>query len=773
MTTATRLAASLLSLGAMLGMAARSHATDIANLPLKASVLAKPNVIFGLDDSGSMDWEVLFDTSSGQVYWRQDATGSFGSAWDTANKRPFTTASGFSPLSYLFPMGTDMGGALYASTNGNGRAAPPIGQLAWLRSSAFNPLYYDTMVTYPAWSPAYVSGTARTYADAPTNAAPSHPGPLGSAAATLNVGVDWNSGSTNWSASADNDFTFRVLAGMVLPAGTRVTATTSSSGICSGGLQTLSAATTVPSGASCRASIPYYPATFWQRTTCPAGDATCVAAPDCTIVDPTVNPNSDCVASPDGVGKLRRYEIKAGNSFPSGRTHAKELQNFANWFTYYRKRKLMLAGSMGGVLENITGLRMDVMPFNASPTLVMYDADATQASNNRLAVSGQFYLNAMSPQGTPTHATVKRIADQFDGNNNVVQYACQRNNMFIVTDGFSNTTSTTVPSYDASKYGSTTPYQTTPSGSLADLALAYYTNRLRTGLPAGKVSPSSSTLPNADKNPNLHINTYAITLGVRGSLWPNTVDPFVTAPNWPTPVADDPSMIDDQWHATINGRGQMYLATNPEETRQKKEMRDQVTRRQGKRGRTMKLTAKFMAPLLSLGVLIGMNVSSHATNMAELPLKTSLLAKPNVIFAMDDSGSMDWETECCAPTNGYGVVERHYRRARGTAPPTDRVRNGAASRAACPTCSRWAPTRGGQLYNIGVRLRECGPADRSAGLDTFERVQPDVLQLDGRSTRHGRRPISAVRCLRSLRQRGDQCRAVRTQVRSAGVPSGR
>jgi type IV pilus assembly protein PilY1 len=31
-------------------------------------------------------------------------------------------------------------------------------------------------------------------------------------------------------------------------------------------------------------------------------------------------------------------------------------------------------------------------------------------------------------------------------------------------------------------------------------------------------------------------------------------------------VADDPSLIDDQYHATINGRGLMYLATNPAET---------------------------------------------------------------------------------------------------------------------------------------------------------------------------------------------------------------
>ena len=35
---------------------------------------------------------------------------------------------------------------------------------------------------------------------------------------------------------------------------------------------------------------------------------------------------------------------------------------------------------------------------------------------------------------------------------------------------------------------------------------------------------------NADTNTDLHINTYAITLGVRGSLWPNTVDPFTVAP---------------------------------------------------------------------------------------------------------------------------------------------------------------------------------------------------------------------------------------------------
>ena len=40
------------------------------------------------------------------------------------------------------------------------------------------------------------------------------------------------------------------------------------------------------------------------------------------------------------------------STFPSGRTYADEIQNFANWFSYYRKRKLMLAASMG--LEQMT-----------------------------------------------------------------------------------------------------------------------------------------------------------------------------------------------------------------------------------------------------------------------------------------------------------------------------------------------------------------------------------------------------------------------------------
>jgi len=577
-----KLGQAALALGGLLfGLA--SQATDVAELPLKTSVLAKPNVVFAMDDSGSMDWEMVLRTDNGFVWW----SSTINSAWDSTNNRPLESASSSGGLSYLFPMGESSdfaGGQLYTNGGTYGRAVPPIGQLAWTRSSAFNPLYYNTMATYPAWSPAYVSGAQRSYANASTTAAPAHPGPFSSGTVrTLNVGADWNSASSGFT---EDRFKFWAVKGMVLPTGTVVLADSTTSNACSGStVRTLTAPTTA--AGNCLAAVPYFPATFWQRTVCPAGDTSCVAAADCTVVDPVTTPTTACINAPDGVGKLRRFEIKSGNTFPSGRSHADELQNFANWFTYYRKRKLMLAGAMGRALEPASGLRLGVVRFcdgsagNVCSAPTMYDADATSNASNRFAAAGQFYLNGLAAQGTPTHATMTYIGDQFNTNTGIIQYACQRNSLFVVTDGFSNTTSITPPAWDsgksASTWGASTPYQTTPTGSQADLALRFFTNRLRSGgttpLPAGKLPPGDAARKNPDLNTDLHITTYAITLGARGTLYSSALNPFATdvfasPPIWPVPLADDPTMIDDLWHATVNGRGQMYVANDAEAMRQ-------------------------------------------------------------------------------------------------------------------------------------------------------------------------------------------------------------
>src|SRR5882672_9803021 len=64
---------------------------DIANVPLNPSMTAKPNIIFGLDDSGSMDFEVLLSTNDGAAWWQRPPSGasSFtdgaGTLWFNAN----------------------------------------------------------------------------------------------------------------------------------------------------------------------------------------------------------------------------------------------------------------------------------------------------------------------------------------------------------------------------------------------------------------------------------------------------------------------------------------------------------------------------------------------------------------------------------------------------------------------------------------------------------------------------------------------------------------
>lgn len=531
----------LLSAAALCGFAwvTAAQATNLAELPLKVSALAKPNVIFGMDDSGSMDWEMVLDTSSGTAYW----DGS--SAWDSTNNRPLRS-SDFVPMSYLFPMGTATGGQIYAYNNWWGQTVPPTGQFAWLRSSAFNNLYYNTQTTYAPWAPAYVDGAQRSYSNASSTAALSHPAV--SSPQTLNLTTNWTSSNSNFTT---NGFMFYVQAGMVVPAGAQTwsTADGASGEACrAGSWRTLTAAQTVASGRACWAAIPYYPATFWHSESCTVDGSTCVNAPN-------------------GSGTLKRYEIKSGNTFPSGRSYTDEIQNFANWFTYHRKRKLMLAAAMGKVLEPMTGLRLGVVPFSNRDAVTMLDADSTTSSDNRYATAGRFYLNAMTSNGTPTHATMAHIADQYNSNTGIIQYACQRNSMFVVTDGFANSHSVTAPSYNSATYGSGAPYTTIHANSLADLALAYYTNRLRTDLTAGLVPLGDPTRVNPITNPNLHITTYGITLGARGTLNSGAANPFGTnvfssPPTWPAPVADDPTMIDDLWHATINGRGLMFLAND-------------------------------------------------------------------------------------------------------------------------------------------------------------------------------------------------------------------
>ena len=545
--------------GLLTGFAAQ--ATNLAELPLKASVLAKPNVILGFDDSGSMDLEIMIDSNDG-VFWWDHTNGNGWNAAGTLHRRiGGGTDSQWRRFVYLFPVGQGGGKNIKSVAATGDYIVPPTSQFGFLRSSTYNPQYYNPAITYQPWGAAH-GYPATTFPQATATAARVHP-LLGGATNTVDLTVDWSADTSNINMH------FQALRGMKLPAGSSKLqcGTGTATGSC-GSWGTVSAtADETVGGNTMRLAMKMYPATYWIPAT---------GSWDCTVDTAASVGTRSCDLAPDGT-KMRRIEIRSTeSSYPSGRDYAGEMQNFANWFQYHRKRRLATNAAMSKVLENINGLKLGLLMMQGGSStthnlstgtrIKMYDLDSTSSADNGLGVLKILY-EIDSNLRTPTRQTLLRIGQEFEHASGPIGFACQRNAAFIVTDGYANADniSNSLYTYSQATYGSGVPYATTHAKTLADIALGYYTRILRPApsFPEGKVPTTA-----IDTNPNLHMNTYAVTLGARGTLYKGETTPLPTTTSaWLDHTADfEPTAVDDLWHATINGRGQMYLATTPTET---------------------------------------------------------------------------------------------------------------------------------------------------------------------------------------------------------------
>ena len=363
---------------------------DISTVPLNPSSTAQPNIIFGLDDSSSMDSEVMVNANDGAVWWERTVaafTDSSGQLlYNTNGNAGADGSKTWYKYVYLFPDGNASDTRINTDATYDHFAIPPIPAYAYFRSYQYNQIYYNPYTTYLPWNPAYISGATRTFGAASASAARSHPWfPNPGTPTTINLTATLSSAATNW--------TFRMHPGMTIPGG-------SISGIVGrrngGTWNNVTTNVTIAAGDYWDVQIPYFPATYYLI------DVTCTTA---QVISGT------CVTAPDGQ-TLRRYEIKTGVTFPSGRTYANELQNFANWFTYYRKRKLMLAGAMGSVLSQVRDVRGGIVKFNALAPATMYDFNATSDSLNFRQILGTVYTNPV-PSGTPTRDALNYIGQQF------------------------------------------------------------------------------------------------------------------------------------------------------------------------------------------------------------------------------------------------------------------------------------------------------------------------------------------------------------------------
>jgi type IV pilus assembly protein PilY1 len=277
-------------------------------------------------------------------------------------------------------------------------------------------------------------------------------------------------------------------------------------------------------------------------------------------------------------------------STPGVCTYDEEMTNFANWYAYYRTRMQMMKSSAGEAFLSLnTSYRLGFNTINNtnltgtsnSKYLSIQDLTNTQKQNWYT----KFY--AQSPSGsTPLRAALDRIGMLYEGTlagaNDPVQYSCQQNFTILTTDGYWNGSG---PTLDADNVDSDAQFCTRANGcydgglaanTLADVAAYYYKRDLRATMD-NNVPTSSKDLNSAQ-----HMTTFTLGLGVDGLMTYRADYETATAGdfyrirlgatgcawtagtcNWPVPVADSQTAVDDLWHAAVNGHGTYFSARDP------------------------------------------------------------------------------------------------------------------------------------------------------------------------------------------------------------------
>jgi len=303
--------------------------------------------------------------------------------------------------------------------------------------------------------------------------------------------------------------------------------------------------------------------------------------------------------------------VSTTNSYPkfAARTdcgatcsYAQEITNFANWYTYYRTRMqaMKTAASLAfKPIDNRYRVGFITIANQSSNYLPINKFDAGTGSQKEQWYTKLFGITPSS--STPLRSALSLVGRIYAGKKPVgssdpVQYSCQQNFALLTTDGYWNTDASSdvkdvagtgqVGNMDGS--GTARPMfegqANTNSNSLADVAKYYYDTDLRTtslsnctGALGLDVCENNVFVSGTDNNPQQHMTTFTLGLGVDGALMYSSDYKTATSGDfynlkkglgsptvdWPLPVADTETAVDDLWHAAVNGQGTYFSAKDP------------------------------------------------------------------------------------------------------------------------------------------------------------------------------------------------------------------
>ncbi|MEA2080627.1 MAG: PilC/PilY family type IV pilus protein, partial [Pseudomonadota bacterium] len=524
-------------------------ALNLAKNALEVSNAVEPNIFLITDNSGSMDWEVTIQGTGQGLFFMPDTD----------------TSAGNGRRSYIFPNGFHQS----AKTSEWGRMIPseeavidalnavvpkpspaikvdPFG--VWrVRYHGYNAQYYNPDVTYIPWAGVDNQATPASFTDSNPKAALYDPYDTAGDSEDLTANLADYDAQTPTSTTDDTPTTITVKD--------------------------------------------YYPARYYTWTDTD-GDGVVDASDQHTLVEiksgfaasrPTFDQDtgigrSDCGTPIGGI---------------AGCDYDEEIQNFANWFTYYRKRDLATKAAITQAMETEDFARIGMATINDTTNhrVGVASMNSSPATGVKKTLFDTLLGALPTSGGTPLRDNFDKVGlyyscdgsgggnsnDIFGGSAGCPRLStaagdCQQNYSILLTDGFYNGKWSGSTDHDGDNDtdfdgGS---FAASEVETLADIAMHYYEDDLDGDSTNNDVPATArdllyyrgaGTFTTSDTL-HQHMTSYALAYGVKG--YENAMPADLDAPfAWPDPGSDDQAKVDDLRHLAYNGRGLFMNAANP------------------------------------------------------------------------------------------------------------------------------------------------------------------------------------------------------------------
>lgn len=332
------------------------------------------------------------------------------------------------------------------------------------------------------------------------------------------------------------------------------------------------------------------------------------------------NPSNDASCTID---KEECYFIKfVTDTSGTGPAGPDERENFAIWFSFYKTRALATLSATSIAFYDLSSdVRFTWQNLATCTSFTGTTTGGSCGANSLKPYStkhkGEFYTWLRSVyfnKSTPLPAAMKRAGEYLStsktpwhkypggsGNTPENTYACRPSYHVLMTDGMWNETTTMPSNFISDDENFTTPAGTTKSSmgytkqkpfydstgkTLADIAMHYWAtdlsslaNRVPSYIPYKKPEDPAAEYWDPRNNPAewQHMSNFIMGLGLSNSL-KNPSVPWAGSTfagegyaklkagtaTWPPASSGNDNNVYDLWHAAINSRGEFYSVDTPE-----------------------------------------------------------------------------------------------------------------------------------------------------------------------------------------------------------------